>query len=471
MERLQNKEIITCADETQHRPAILLVTTLASFLTPFMASAMNIALPAINQEFSVDAVLLGWLVTSYILSCAVFLVPFGRIADIYGRKRIFVAGLVLFTLASLLSALANSFYMFIIFRVLQGAGGAMLLGTAVAILTSSCSPGEKGKFLGINTAAVYLGLSLGPPLGGLLTQYFGWRSIFLLMVPLGIITMVIVLWRLKGEWAHARGERFDYIGSAIYALALVALIYGLARLPEIFGGVLVIASILDLIAFVFWERRERSPILNMNLFRSNPVFTFSNLAALTNYCATAAVGFLLSLYLQYVRGFDPRAAGMILISQPVVMAIFSPLAGRLSDKIEPRIVASIGMVICTAGLAFLILLEGGTSLWLVIAGLVFLGFGFALFSSPNTNAVMSSVGKKDYGVASATLGTMRLTGQMLSMGITMMIFSVVIGKVKIDAGNYAGFLQSERIALAIFTVLCFGGIFASLARGRVRRGI
>jgi MFS family permease len=360
--------------------------------------------------------------------------------------------------------------MFIIFRVLQGAGGAMLLGTAVAILTSSCSPGEKGKFLGINTAAVYLGLSLGPPLGGLLTQYFGWRSIFLLMVPLGIITIVIILWRLKGEWAHARGERFDYIGSVIYALALVALIYGLARLPEILGGILVLTGILGLIAFVLWERRESSPILNMKLFQANPVFTFSNLAALTNYCATAAVGFLLSLYLQYVRGFDPRAAGMILISQPVVMAIFSPLAGRLSDKIEPRIVASIGMVICTAGLAFLILLEAETSLWLVIAGLVFLGFGFALFSSPNTNAVMSSVEKKDYGVASATLGTMRLTGQMLSMGITMMIFSLVIGKVKIDAGNYAGFLQSERIALAVFTVLCFAGIFASLARGKVKRG-
>jgi EmrB/QacA subfamily drug resistance transporter len=468
VEILSEKENITCADESRHRPAILLVTTLASFLTPFMGSAINIALPAINLEFSVDAVQLAWLITSYGLSSAVFLVPFGKLADIYGRKRIFLIGLVLFTVASLLSAVANSFVLFIVFRVLQGAGGAMLLATAVAILTSSCSPGERGKFLGINTAAVYLGLSLGPSLGGILTQYFGWRSIFLLMVPLGIITIAIVLWRLKGEWAHARGERFDYIGSIIYALALVALIYGLALLPEILGGILVLASVVGLIAFVFWERRETSPVLNLNLFRANTVFTFSNLAALVNYCATAAVGFLLSLYLQYVQGFDAQVAGLILISQPVIMAVFSPLAGRLSDRIEPRIVASVGMVISTAGLAFLILLEAGTSLWLVIAGLVFLGFGFALFSSPNTNAVMSSVGKRDYGVASATLGTMRLTGQMLSMGITMMIFSLVIGRVKIDAGNYLGFLQSERIALGIFTVLCFGGIFASLARGRVR---
>jgi MFS family permease len=208
--------------------------------------------------------------------------------------------------------------------------------------------------------------------------------------------------------------------------------------------------------------------LQVNLLKGNAVFTFSNLAALINYSATFAVTFLLSLYLQYTKGLGPRDAGLILISQPLVMAVFSPFAGRLSDRIEPRTVASLGMAFTVLGLGLLTFLGEGTTLGFIVATLGILGFGFALFSSPNTNAVMSSVDRRLYGVASATLGTMRLTGQMLSMAIATLVFALHIGRVRIQAADPASFLQSLKAAFAIFAVLCFCGIFASLARGRLK---
>jgi EmrB/QacA subfamily drug resistance transporter len=431
-----------------------------------MGSSINIALPSVSREFSINAVVLGWIATSYILAAAMFLVPFGRIADIHGRKKIFTCGISLYTLASLFSAFSTTAFALIVFRILQGIGSAMIFGTSVAILTSAFPVGERGKALGINTAATYLGLSFGPILGGFLTQYFGWRSLFLFNIPICLIVIVLIFWRLKGEWAEARGEKFDWAGSIIYGLTLVAVMYGLSLLPNLAGAGLIFIGFIGIIAFSVRENRTESPILNIHLLRHNRVFGFSNLAALINYSATQASGFLLSLYLQYLKGLPPQSAGLILVAQPVMMTIFSPLAGRLSDKVEPRVVASTGMALTSASLFFFIFLNKNSGLGFIVGCLIVLGLGFALFSSPNTNAVMSSVEKKFYGVASATLGTMRLVGQMTSMGIAMMLFALYIGRVKITPEYYALFLKSSKTAFIIFAVLCAGGVFASLARGR-----
>jgi EmrB/QacA subfamily drug resistance transporter len=451
------------------KTVVLVAATLAAFLTPFMGSSINIALPKIGREFEMDAVLLGWVATAYLIAAAMFLVPFGRIADIYGRKKIFTLGILLFSIASLLSGLSTSAYMLIAFRVLQGIGGAMIFGTGVAILTSVFPVGERGRVLGINVAAVYIGLSIGPFAGGFLTEHFGWRSVFYANVPLCLVVLGLILWKLKGDWAMAKGERFDFTGSVIYGIMLVAIMYGFSRLPDMLGGWLILIGFVALVAFVWWEMRAKSPVLNVNLFRHNIVFAFSNLAALINYSATFAVSFLLSLYLQYIKGFSPDRAGLVLISAPLVQAVFSPLAGRLSDRIEPRVLASLGMAISAAGVIMLIFLGHGTSLAFIVVSLVILGFGFALFSSPNTNAVMSSVENRYYGVASATLATMRQVGMTLSMGIAMLLFAVYIGRVQITPEYYDAFLKSVRVAFIVFGCLCLGGIFASLARGRVRR--
>ena len=449
----------------------LVVATLTSFMTPFMGSSINIALPSIEKEFQIDAVLLSWVATSYLLAAAISLVPFGRLADIYGRKKIFTYGIVVFTISSFLSAISISAPMLILFRVFQGIGSAMIFATGIAILTSVFPPGERGKVLGINVAAVYIGLSVGPFLGGFLTQHFTWRSIFLVTIPLGLIIISLVLSKLKGEWADAKGEKFDLTGSMIYILAIIAVMYGISLLPAMRSLWLILFGFSGILAFVKWEMKIENPVFDLNLFRTNRVFAFSNLAALINYSATFAVAFLLSLYLQFIKELSPQSAGLILISQPIVQAVFSPFAGRLSDRIEPRIIASIGMTLSFVGLSLFTFLNENSTLEFIVANLILLGFGFALFSSPNTNAIMSSVEKRFYGLASGSVGTMRLLGMMISMGIATLIFAIFIGRVQITIEYYPVFIKSVKVAFIIFSILCFGGIFASLVRGRLRASV
>jgi EmrB/QacA subfamily drug resistance transporter len=446
----------------------LLVTTAASFLTPFMGSSINIALPSIGREFSMSAVLLGWVAYSFLLAAATVLVPVGKIADIWGRKRVFAIGLVVYTLSSFFCAIAGSSYSLISFRLLQGVGGAMIFGPSIAILTSVFPAGERGSALGINVASVYMGLSAGPFLGGFLTEHFGWRSIFMINVPLGVAILILMLWKIKAEWAEERNERFDFRGAFLYMAAVSALMYGFSSLTRTLGVWLVVLGLILIFIFTARERKVKNPLLDITLFRHNTVFLSSNLAALINYSATFAVSFLLSLYLQYIKGLSPLHAGVILVAQPVVQAIFSPFAGRLSDRIEPRIVASIGMSITTLGLGLLILFNNQASILFIVVVLFTLGLGFALFSSPNTNAIMSSVEQQFYGVASGTLATMRITGQMLSMGIVMLVFALHIGDVPITPEQYPSFMGSMHSSLIVLSLLCLGGIFASLARGKIR---
>jgi EmrB/QacA subfamily drug resistance transporter len=446
----------------------LLLAVLAGFLTPFDLSAINIALPTIASEFSIDAVSIGWISSAYLLASAVFLVPFGRIADIHGRKKIFSAGLMIFTIASFVIVFSVSPPMIIFLRIVQGMGAALIFGTAVAILTSVTPPHERGKALGIYTTAVYLGLSMGPFLGGFLVTSFGWRSIFLVNVPLGILILAIIRTKLVGEWADARGESFDISGALLYGFALVCVMYGFSILPNVSGLVLVVGGTLGLAAFVWWEHHTPSPLINLSLFLKNRVFAFSNLAALINYSATFSVTFFLSFYLQYIKLLSPAVAGTILVTQPVVQAVFSSYAGRLSDRIEPGRIASAGMAITAGGLFLLSLLSADTSLTYLIGTLILLGLGFAFFSSPNTNAIMSSVTKPYYGVASGTLGTMRLVGQMLSMGIAMVIISLFIGRVMMTPEVGTQILMSIRAGFTFFALLCCCGIFFSLVRGSVR---
>jgi EmrB/QacA subfamily drug resistance transporter len=459
---------VTDSGKAPNRPAALLVTTVGSFLTPFLGSSIAIALPTIGDELKMNAILLGWVSTAYLLAAAMFLVPLGRIADIYGRKKIFTIGVFVYAAASVLAAMSHSAAMLISVQVLGGIGAAMIFGTAVAIVTSVFPASDRGRVLGINVAAVYIGLSMGPFFGGLLTQYFGWRSIFWVNVILCLLIIALLFWKLKGEWAEARGEKFDVTGSIIYSLMIIAIMYGFTILPDIVGVVLIVAGAGGLVGFIMWETRVKSPVLDIGLFRHNVVFALSNLAALINYSATFAVTFLLSLYLQYIKGFSPEHAGLVLISAPVMQAIFSPVAGRISDKVEPRIVASAGMGLTAIGLIFFIFLNSSTNLWYIVAGLLIIGFGFAFFSSPNTNAVMSSVDRRCYGVASATLATMRQIGMTFSMGMVMLLLGIYVGHVQITPQYYAPFVASVNTTFIVFAILCFGGIFASLARGRVR---
>jgi len=453
--------------EVANRRYALVTTTMAAFLTPFMSSSVNVALPRIGGEFRMNAIVLGWVATSYLVAAAIGLVPLGRLADMRGRKRVFTWGVVVFTLGSIASALSGSAQNLIAARVVQGLGGAMMFGTGTAILTSVYPPQMRGHALGINAAMVYLGLSLGPTLGGVMTQALGWRSIFWACVPLGVAVVVLVTWKLEGEWFGVRGERFDIIGTALYAVALFCLMYGFTLLPAFSGGVLVVVGLAGLVGFALLERRSSCPVLDISLFSANQVFALSYVAALVNYSATYAVSFLLSLYLQYARGLDAGATGLVLVAGPAVQAAVSPLAGRLSDKVEPRVVASVGMGFTVGGLVAFVFLGNWTPFVLIVAGQVLLGAGFGLFSSPNTSAIMGSVERRSYGIAAGTLATMRMVGQMFSMGIAMLLLALFVGRVQITPANYVGLLPAMRVAFVVFALLCLGGVFASLARGKL----
>jgi EmrB/QacA subfamily drug resistance transporter len=447
---------------------VLVVAATASFLTPFMATSVNIALPSIGREFSIDAVSLSWVTTAYLLTAAMFLVPLGRIADIRGRRRVFLAGMVGYTVVSFLCTLAVSETMLIALRALQGFTDAMMFGTSTAIVTSVHPPERRGRALGIIVAAVYSGSALGPFIGGFLTQALGWRSIFWLTTLLGTLVVALTLWKMRGEWAEAAGQRMDVIGSVLYGLGLLGVMYGFRLLPSVNGAWPLLAGAAFLVAFVIRENHVTFPVLDMSLFRRNAVFALSNLSALINYAATYALSFLLSLYLQYIKALSPRTAGLVMLAQPVMMAAFSPLAGRLSDRIEPRIVASIGMAMSAAGLFLTSFLTADSPLTVIVAILLLCGLGFALFSSPNTSAIMGSVPRRQYGVASATTGVMRLVGQMLSMGIAALIIALYVGEVEITSVQYPAFLRAFRTGFLVCGGMCVLGIFASLARGNLR---
>ena len=450
------------------RRIVLAAASGGTFLTPFMASSLNLALPGIGRTFGMSAVLLGWIPSAYLLTAAMSLIPFGKIADLAGRKKVFAWGSVVYAVASAAAIVAGSPAAFLAARVVQGIGGAMMMSTGVAMLTSVYPPEERGRVLGINVSFTYLGLSLGPVIGGSLTHHYGWRSIFAVNAAAGLALFGLVAWKLKGEeWTGGLREKFDGIGSILMGAALAALMGGMGRLPAVDGFGLVLGAVVFSVLFVFREKTARSPLLDLRLFRGNRPFVLSNLAALINYSATAAIGFLLSLYFQYIKGLSPQTAGLVLLAQPAMMVVFSPLAGRLSDRVEPRIPASAGMGIITAGLLFLATLGPDTQTAAVAGTLVVLGFGFALFSSPNMNAVMGAAGRRAYGVASAVLGTMRLTGQMFSLGLASLVFALRIGRVPVTPEVHPAFLAASRIVFLLCAALGLAGVFASLSRGTI----
>lgn len=443
--------------------AVLFVICLSSSLVPFMGSALNLALPFINSDFSISASLSGWIPTSYMLSTAIFQIPCAKLADMVGRRKIFIWGLILFILFSILSGIAFSAESLIIYRFLSGIGSAMMFSTSAAILISAIPLEKRGQALGINAASVYISLAAGPFLGGILTQYWGWHSIFFVSATVAAIVLAGTFLVIKEDWKEGK-QKFDVVGSTLYALALSAIIYGFSILPVWYGFLLLGAGIILIIVFAVYEKRISNPVFNIKLFMENRVFKYSSISALINYSATFAISFMLSLYLQYVRGLSPQDAGLILIVQSLVMALVSFGSGRLSDKMSPAFLATLGMFIIFVGLIGLCFITETTNLYIIIAMLVVIGFGFGIFSSPNMNILMSSVEKKYYGMASATSGTMRLVGQSLSMGIAMMAISIQIGNIQFSPEVHDGLMRSMRITFIACSVLCLFGVYASSVR-------
>jgi EmrB/QacA subfamily drug resistance transporter len=449
--------------------SILAIVTVSSFLGTFLISSINIALPAIEAAFDMNAVSLSWLITSFLLASAMFLLPLGRWADLNGIRRVYKCGIVSFSVITLLCGLSPNGWALIVCRFLQGAGSAMTMSTGTAILVSMFPGAQRGRVLGISVAAVYLGLAMGPFLGGIITQQLGWRYIFYISSVLSVVATAITFVFMGKDDRPTHSTKISLKGTLVYAPALVALIYGSSIIPKTEGWILIGAGILLLMLFFMIEKRSANPVINISLFTQNRLFAYSNFAALINYTATFAIVFLLSLYLQKIKAMTPQQAGSILLVQPLVMSLFSPVTGRLSDTIQPRLLATTGMLLCTAGLAFFAFLGENTSITLIIVVLIVVGLGFSLFSSPNMNTIMSSVPKHQYGLASGISSTMRVFGQMVSMTIATLLFALFFGKNKVAEISMPVFMTTVSILFIIFAAICAVGIWFSYQRGNISR--
>jgi len=448
----------------EQKSTIFVVIT-TSFITTFTGSALNLSIPDMSRAFDVSAATIGWIVTSNMLAAAALTVPFGRLSDITRRRNIFIFGLLLFSASSLLAAFAANFVVMITLRVAQGVSGAMIFSTATAILLNAFPSDEKGKVLGYSIAATYTGLSIGPVVGGILNHYFGWPSIFIMTFAFSGVAFCFSIFKLPKNEIRRQGLPFDASGNIIYIIMITAIMFGFSEIAvSKFAAGFIIFGIALAVWFVRHELNFESPIIQIRLFTRNVAYTFSNLATLMNYAATFAIGYLLSIYLQVVRGYSSQTAGIILISQPIVMALISPYAGRLSDKTSPYKLASLGMGFCAAALLFFVFITDSFPLWLITIALIVAGIGFGIFSSPNTNAVMSCVEAKDYGVASSVLATMRSLGHTSSMAIVTLVVRTHLGSTALVDAAPGVLIEAMHTSFIIFTGICVVGIFFSAIR-------
>jgi len=445
--------------------ATIFVVFITSFITTFTGSALNLSIPSMSREFDVPASMIGWVVTSYMLTLAALSVPFGRLADITRKKRVFITGIMVFSLALLASAFVGDFTVMILCRVLTGIGGAMIVSTNTAILISAFPGGERGGVLGFSVASTYMGLSSGPVAGGLLNHYFGWRSIFIAAFAVSGTVFATALKTLPAGDKNKEKQSFDILGNILYILMIIMIMYGFTEVVNSKIAIaLIAAGIIVAVCFVRYELKASNPIIQVRLFSGNISYAFSNLATLLNYGATSALSYLLSIYLQVIMKYTSQRAGLIMITQPIFMAGLSPFAGRLSDRVSPFLLSSLGMGFCAAGVTFFIFIGTDYPLWLIMLALVITGIGFALFSSPNTNAVMSCVEAKDYSVASSILATMRSMGNVTSMSLVTLVVSMYLGRSSLANAAPEILLKTIHTSFAIFLAICVIGIFISAKR-------
>ncbi len=451
---------------------ILLVALLTSFMTTFMGSALNLSIPNLEADFQVGAALIGWVITTYTLTVAAFSVPFGKLADVIGRRKILIPGIAVFGCCSLGCAFAGNIWLLLILRILQGIGAAMIFATNNPILISVYPPSERGHVLGMSTAAVYVGLSVGPVIGGFLNHHLDWHSIFFLTVALAAGSFVLAIKGIPADvdakQAETKGPKPDLAGNLLYIACIAITLYGLSSLSTLdYGWAILVVGLLLGAAFVRAESKAENPVIRISMFTQDKAFAFSNIAALLNYGATFAISYLMSIYLQVIMGYTSQAAGLILIAQPLMQALFSPMMGKLSDRMAPYKLATAGMCFCVAGLVLFALVGTETSIVFVLGALVLAGFGFALFSSPNTNAVMSCVEPKDYSVANSILSTMRTVGQSSSMAVVTIVVGITMGRQALTEANPADLISTMHIIFGIFIVLCLIGVVLSMQRRKI----
>jgi EmrB/QacA subfamily drug resistance transporter len=455
-------------------------------MAPLDSTIVSVSLPVMATDLSMDYASIIWVPTAYLVTLAVLILSIGRLSDMRGRKPIFISGFAVFVIGSFLCSVAQNGAELIVFRILQGVGAAFFGATSTAIVTDVFPRNERGKALGINAMAVYIGLSLGPPLGGLLTQTLGWRSIFWINIPIGLAVILMAWFLMRESVTTPKKGRFDLKGLAAFGAGLIALLVALT-LGEQLGwtsltvlGLAVIAVVSFALFIVVESKLKSAAMFDLSLITANRLFAAANISALLNYASYFGASLMLSFYLQRVLGMSVLGAGAVLLVMPITMAILSPISGWMSDRIGSRALASAGMFMIAAGLVILSLLTVSSSTVHVLVGLFVLGLGMGIFATPNTSAVMGCVPKHQLGVASGTLATMRFVGQAASLAIMGAVVATVastaivsslftgISPADIQVAS-ADFVAGMSLAFLVSAAIAIVGGFTSLARGPYKK--
>ena len=425
--------------------SVILLAAVVSFVTAFLAN-ISVALPLIARELSMSNIVQNWVATIFLLAIAALSIPLGKYTSKYGLKRSLFIGIIVTMIGVIISCFSISSEMLLFSRVVQGIGTAFINVASMALIVSAVPPETRGQALGLNIAGVYIGLSSAPVIGGIVIYWLGWQSIFYCMLPF-LIFAAYLCYELKDEWTMYDGT-IDKFGSIVYMLGILLFVYGLVGLAL-------------LICFAYIELRVDNPVFEVRLFK-NARFSSSNLASLISYLATFVITYIVTYHFQYIMGLDSQISGLLLIVTPVMMAILAPISGRISDMIDPQKLAAIGMGFVTVAILILCFLNESTPLYLIIIAMFLQGIGYGLFSTPNTNAIMSSVPKEETGTASASLAAMRVIGQTLSIGLLTVIFAYIMGNVPIVPEYYPLLMESSRISCIISAILCVIAVCASL---------
>lgn len=442
---------------------VLLACCFGGFVTPLLSTMMNLSLVNIGSEFGVGSHDLGYVNTAFLLTSVIAMVPSARLGDILGRKRVFLMGMGIMGITCLLAPLSPNFWSLILCRAVIGIGAAASTCMSVALIADVYPKSERGGALGLQTMCVYIGLAAGPAIGGVVNDIAGWHGLFLLVVPLAVVSILCMI-SFKHEIKPASGSKMDLIGVILYGSAILMSMLGVLNLPELWAVVSLIAGLILLSLFGWQQSHSDNFLLNVHLFRSR-VFTGSCIASFMCYAASYSLNFFLPLYLQNIGRLSSTEAGVMLLIQPIVQAIFTPVFGRLSDKIgDKRILPTMGMAIAALGELTVVFYTIDMSLYIVVATMALVGFGFAMFSAPNTSIIMSSVPPSETGEASAMTAVTRQTGMMVSMGIAMLCISLIMGSAdNISPETYDDFLAVLRTSFGIaFSMCCIGAVFSVL---------
>ncbi len=455
-------------DSSVARLSVLIIICIGSFLTPLSLSATLVAIPAIAQDLNADAVYVSWIPATFLLSNLVTLLPAGRLADIYGRKRIYLIGTVVFLLATVVAAFSTSIHMLLVFRSLQGIGAALFFSTGMAIITRVFLDKGRGAALGWVVAAVYTGLTCGPFLGGWLTDLFGWRSIFLLQAPFALVGILLLLTKMKGEWRSENALKLDVIGAVLLAIWLITFFVGVSQLPKLQAVLALLISASFLYLFLGHNKQSPNPIIKLREVWENRVFSNALLASLSMYGGQYGLIFIIGLFLQYNQGLSPTEAGRLIMLQAVIMAVLAPMAGRLSDNYKPWLLAAAGCLSVSIGISLILFIEINNSLWVFIAAFLFIGIGFGLFSTPNNSTAMGAVNKDKLGIASALVSMARLLGQMFGTAIVTLLMSLLIGASKISPDKYDDLLVVLIVTAGVSLLCSLSGVYFCIQNRNAR---